>query len=425
MKCDLSRFAEKKICVAVSGGKDSMALLHYLFLHGKEYGITLSALNCDHKIRGESARDSAFVKEWCLSRNIPLTFFEWNYAGAKTETSARLWRLECYAAVLKKDADLIATAHHQNDNAETVLFNLARGSALAGVTGITDSDKIIHPLISVSRSEIDEYIAENAIEFVQDETNFSDDYTRNKIRRHVLPELEKAVNGAAGAIYRFSRLAAEDEKFFDDLIKSKNLLEITPYGAEIKFCPERPVFRRAAVKALKLLNPEVKDYTFEHLERLYALQSAENGKRFEFLSFAAFKEEGRISICHKDMLEADAKEYPLYNSPFVKIVGEYTPAKGEKALKIDQSAIPETAVVRFMRAGDRFRKFGGGEKSLGDFFTDRKVPLRLRGKIPLIADGNEILVVCGVEISDKLKITENTEKVVYAVCYDFSKKEKI
>ena len=103
-----------------------MALLHYFDAHKLGYGITLSALNCDHKIRGEaSARDSAFVREWCAERNIPLYFFEWNTDLPKTEANARFWRLKCYSNV--QGVDAVATAHHMNDNAETVLFNLARG----------------------------------------------------------------------------------------------------------------------------------------------------------------------------------------------------------------------------------------------------------------------------------------------------------
>lgn len=219
MKVNLAPYAGKKICVAVSGGRDSMALLHYIKVHGGEFGITLSALNCDHGIRGEaSERDSAFVAAYCGSNGIELHFFKAEAGSFKSENDARLWRLCCYNKVLNAGkADLIATAHHLNDNAETVLFNLARGSALSGLTGITDVPVLglIRPLIGCSRAEIDGYIEENKIPFMSDETNFTDDYTRNRLRRNVLPALEEAVHGAAESIYRFSRLAAEDEEYFD------------------------------------------------------------------------------------------------------------------------------------------------------------------------------------------------------------------
>ena len=196
MKVNLAPYAGKKVCVAVSGGKDSMALLHYIEMHGKEFGITLSALNCDHGIRGEaSERDSAFVAAYCGGNCIKLHLFKAENGQFKSENDARTWRQACYNSVLADGgADLIATAHHMNDNAETVLFNLARGTALSGMTGITDlpASGLIRPLIGCSRKEIDEYIEENDIPFVTDESNFTDDYTRNKIRHNVLPALEEA-----------------------------------------------------------------------------------------------------------------------------------------------------------------------------------------------------------------------------------------
>ena len=169
-----------------------------------------------------------------------------------------------------------------DDNAETVLFNLARGAGLNGMDGITDADlsalandkpfKLIRPLIACPRAEIDEYVAVNSIPYVDDETNFKADYTRNKIRLGVLPALEEAVPGAARAIYRFSRLAAEDEDYFErqtmPLISRRE-----PYGDYIARCEEKVIFRRAALKIIADRHQK-KDYTSEQLERLYALQFA-------------------------------------------------------------------------------------------------------------------------------------------------------
>ena len=169
MNISLEKYSGLKICVAVSGGRDSMALLHYLHAHAAKYAITLTALNCDHGMRSEtSARDSAFVADYCQKHGIPLS----RYVAAKKlkdEGDARSWRFfECYLKEAQ-NCDCVATAHHLNDNAETVLFNLARGSALAGMEGITDEDfgvlagkpfKLIRPLIACTRAEIDEYIAE-------------------------------------------------------------------------------------------------------------------------------------------------------------------------------------------------------------------------------------------------------------------------
>lgn len=422
MKVNLAPYAGKKICVAVSGGKDSMALLHYLKTHAKEYGITLSALNCDHGIRGEaSERDSAFVAAYCGGNGIKLHSFKAEKGGFANENAARLWRQSCYTSVLSEGkADFIATAHHLNDNAETVLFNLARGTALSGMTGINDVPALglIRPLIGCSRKEIDGYIEENDIPYVTDESNFTDDYTRNKIRHNVLPALEEAVPGAAGNIFRFSRLAAEDEEYFDRLVRAVIVRRPT-CGYLIKYCGERVIFRRAAQKIIAS-EYRKKDYTAEHLNRLFELQSMENGKKFEFLGLIAIKEEGGIAIV--EGVENTCGEIPFKDNLTIDGVYEFGGSSERscavKQLRFDIDKIPDTAVIRFRKTGDKFTKFGGGTKSLSDYLTDKKVPQSVRATLPLVCDGSDVLIVGGVEISDKIKVDENTKNCGVFICAD-------
>lgn len=442
-----------------------MALLHYLYMYAEPFGITVCAVNCDHGIRGEaSVRDSAFVKDICKEWGVPLDFYKTDCVAAaqknclSVETYAREWRKNCYyGAKTKFNADAVATAHHMNDNAETVLFNLARGSGLAGLRGICDgvqnidADKkfeIIRPLIECTREEIDKYIAQNNIPFAEDETNAGDGYTRNYIRHNVIPQLEKAVPSAVKSVYRFSRLADEDEKYFNDIICARNIINLTIWGGEIYFCKEKPIFTRAALTVLKLLKEDVKDYTYGHIERLYDLQTAGAGKKFEFLSFIAYSERGKISICRRDMLDLKQCNVVAFTDyafcgrkdcfgHYIEVckgvdlqsTAEYLrnncPTNLEKdkikALKFDADAIPENATVRFMRSGDKFTKFGGGTKNLGDYFTDKKIPVRLRGQIPLVASGSDILIICGVEISDKVKVTDETQTINGVICADYAR----
>lgn len=434
MKVVLDGYFNKKICVAVSGGKDSMALLHWLYTNSEKYGVTLSALNCDHKIRGEaSARDSAFVKKWCEEHGVPLYFFERGEGAGGSEEEARKWRLSRYAAAIEAGEDVIATAHHLNDNAETVLFNLSRGASLSGMTGIAYENKkarIIRPLISASRAEIDEYVKENNVPYVVDETNFTENYTRNKIRLNVIPKLEEAVPCAVKNIYRFSRLAAEDEEYFDELIKELGLIEKSGGGYYISYCKEKVIFRRAVIKILA--DAGKKDYTYAHVQRLFELQFAQNGKKFEFLNLTACKEGDKIFIFGSAENSPDAcvslEEYlaenkeDFFGQPL--IITEIPPETDNffKTLKFDLSALPAGSEVRFMRAGDKFKKFGGGTKNLGDYFTDLKIPVRVRECVPLIACGSEALIVCGTEISDKVKITPKTQSadVRYISCKNYT-----
>lgn len=440
MKVNLLPYKNMRICVAVSGGKDSMALLHYIKEHGKEYAITLSALNCDHGIReGASERDSAFVAAYCGCNGIKLYAFKAEKGGLTNENAARIWRWDCYNTVLSEGgADLIATAHHLNDNAETVLFNLARGAALSGMTGICDLPALgfIRPLIGCSRVEIDKYIAENNVPFVTDESNFTDAYTRNKIRHNVLPALEDAVAGAAENIYRFSRLAAEDEEYFDRRVREITVRRKT-YGYVIKPCSERVIFRRAAHKIVAG-GYRRKDYTSAHLNRLFELQNADNGKRFEFLGLVAVKEEGGIAIADSAEIAVESEGMPFFENLNCDMITKYAGriacaeyaentnsaleylngAAPLKTLKFDIDKIPQTAIIRFKRAGDKFAKFGGGTKSLSDFLTDKKVPQSMRSTLPLVCVDGEVLIVGGVEISDKIKVTEGTERQGVFICQD-------
>ena len=439
-----------------------MALLHLLGARSEEYGISLCALNCEHGLRGDSSkRDSLFVKDICKQWGIPLLTFSADCKqlakdrGVGEEVAARDWRRSCYALAaeqLGKDNFnnfAIATAHHANDNAETVLFNIARGSGLAGACGICDGEvrlpsdpaikiKIVRPLISCTRDEINDYIAVNNIPFVEDETNRLPQFTRNYVRINVLPELEKCVSGAVSGIYRFSLLAGEDEEYFAKLIEKSNLVRYTPLGVEIAFCEEKVIFRRAALKAIKMLENQIKDYTSEHMQSLYELQYSTRGKKFEFCGLVAFNEGNRIGICKNEQLIPVDDSVPLKdyiqgkNSSFLGVnltidrqlgrgyaANNTISGESGKRLMLDLSLVPDSAEIRFRRPNDRFRKFGSGEKSLNDFFTDKKISVRFRDRIPLLVSGNCVLAVCGVEISDSVKVSENTREILCLNSFNF------
>lgn len=440
MNVNLQKYASKRICVAVSGGKDSMALLHYMYEHCAEYAIELSALNCDHGMREEtSERDSEFVAAYCGGKGIPLYGFAAQKGVFKDENSARTWRLECYRSVLHSGkADCIATAHHTKDNAETVLFNLARGASLSGVCGIADSPSlgIIRPLIACSREEIDEYIEVNQIPFVTDETNLTLDYTRNKIRMNVLPALEEAVPGAVNAIYRFSCLAQEDERYFarktEEFIVRRNVGNYL-----VKTCSERVIFRRAAQKIVADYFQR-RDYTSAHFEKLFELQSATNGKKFEFLGLVAVKEKDGVAITDGEIVGIEDDGMPftdsLYDGQMLRYCGEIACLEYAddledaleavkkicsaplKVLHFDISKIPETAVVRFRRKGDKFTKFGGGTVSLSDYLTDKKIPQSLRDRLPLVCNESDVLLIGGVEISDSVKVAHESSNEGVFIC---------
>lgn len=295
MKIDLTPYRDKRLCVAVSGGRDSMALLFHIIYNARAHNIYISAVNCDHAIRGEeSVRDSEFVAAVCKAHEIPLYFFKAEEKLA-SEEAARRWRYGCFEKLIaEKKCDFVATAHHLGDTAETVLFNLARGSSLAGVTGIGDdlTRGIVRPMRNTSPEEIEKFVKEHNITYVTDSTNFEDDYTRNKIRHSVLPALAAAVDGAVGNVCRFAALAREDEEFLSRL--ADGYIESAENGYLILPCEERVIFKRAARKVIKAMGK--KDYTAVQLETLFKLQGLATGKKFEFLGLVATKRRNGVIV---------------------------------------------------------------------------------------------------------------------------------
>ena len=220
------------VCCALSGGADSAALLLVMKALSAELGFSVAAVHINHLLRGEeSDRDERFCQALCEKQNIPLKIFRSDAAefsrslGMSVETGARELRYKIFSELLEEDfASKISTAHNLNDNAETVLFRLARGTGLKGLTGIPPvRGKIIRPLLNCSRDEIESFLAKSHQDFVTDSTNLSDDYARNLIRHKIMPELSAVHGGfpenAAATIFSL----AEDEDFISsEAEKHKN-----------------------------------------------------------------------------------------------------------------------------------------------------------------------------------------------------------
>lgn len=417
MFIDLKEYSDKRICVALSGGSDSIALCHYLYSNKDKYSFSLSAVNCEHGIRGEdSLKDTLFVKKFCEKYSIPLFCFSEDCPKKareekmSLETAARCFRYASFEKIINDGkADFIATAHHALDNAETVLFNLCRGSSLSGLKGICDRQYFIRPLINTTKEEILEYINENSLSFVEDKTNYDTEITRNALRLKVIPKLEKYIPGATKNISKFTSLAREDDDFLYSL--SKQYITRFENSIKISFCPPS-LFRRALLTAIKQLGIE-KDYTSEHLNSVYDLLNKENSAEISLpKNIIAVKESDGVVLYKKRQKTNEETPFKLgitdIGEARIYIGKEQSPS----SLKFDLKKLPKNCVIRFRQDGDVFVKFGGKKKKLKEFFNEKKIPKRDRDFIPLIAKRNEIFCVCGKEISEKIKTT-NASDVYY------------
>lgn len=432
---NLENFVGKRICVALSGGVDSVVLLHYLKSR-QDLGFFLSAVHCEHGIRGkESLEDMRFVEELCKDWGVELFLFQEDCPARSQrekeslETSARNFRKECFSRLIaEKEADYIATAHHQKDEAETVLFRIARGSSLSGAGGMREVDGyILRPFLRWSKEEILSYAEKNKLGYRVDSTNGDEQYTRNKLRLQVLPKLEEAVSGATKNLAEFAFRANEDDEVLYEYAREL-LTEKTGEDGEkeflIAFCEKPPLFRRACLTALKNLGLE-KDYTSEHLVSAFQLQKLERGAKISFpLGIEGEKTLFGVRIYRKKEKPVWQKNEPKsfdesgFDGGRYEVIISHQPIyeKSEwRILRMDGEKIPKTAVFRFRKEGDEIKTFGGGTKSLKKFFNEKKIPKEEREFLPLIADGEtgRILAVCGVEISEEIKVQENVKNALY------------
>ena len=429
------KFENKRLCAAVSGGVESTALLHYLKAREARDGFLLCAVHCEHGIRGEeSVGDWKFVEKLCEEWKIPFYVFREDCPKRareqkqSLETAAREFRRAAFARLVEENkADYIVTAHHLGDEAETVLFRLARGTALTGAAGMREeSGYFLKPFLQKSKREIFAYARENGLVWREDATNLQTDVTRNKLRQTVLPLLEEAVPGAGENLARFAQLAAEDDEWL--YAQARKLLQETDGEYLVAFSSVRPLFTRACLLAMKGLGLE-KDYTRAHLESAFALQNSERGAKLHFPRgvVAERMQAGVRFILKSENTDEDcprASEKPFDLDGFDGgryLVNVFSTPQAEqsesKVLRIDKEKIPEDAVFRFRREGDFIEKFGGGKKTLKKFFNEKKIPVEERAYLPLLAsaESGEVYAVCGEEIAEKLKVTEQTRKTVYLV----------
>ena len=427
MQVEIQKFLKPLdiVAVALSGGSDSMALLHFLSDNAKALGYQVIALNVEHGIRGqESISDTAFVIDYCKNNGIPIVCYKVDsLKKAKEdklsiEQAARILRYECfYKAIESGKCNKVATAHHGGDNVESVLLNFFRGTGIKGLTGIKENfdDKIIRPFLGVKKDEIERYVKENDIPFVTDKTNFDDNYTRNFLRLNVIPKIKEVFPEIETSIKRLVDTATVEDEYMDEIAKSA-LIE-KDGRVEILLPIKKAIFMRAAVKALKLLGVE-KDWERVHLEDAFSLTEKENGSSVSLpKGVVACREYDKITFFIKqDTLK---EEIPFtvgsvfFNDKTLTLFPvELGKVDLKSALILDADKLPKGTVIRTKKDGDVFKKFGGGTKSLGDFLTDKKIPKRERESLPLLAYENKVLAVFGVAIAESVKVDENTKKAI-------------
>lgn len=407
-----------------SGGADSSALLYFLSSRVKN----LVCVHINHMIRGEEAdRDEAHAKNLCNELGVKFLSFKINVPllakerKQGLEETARNERYRVFGELLLKNPEYkcIVTAHNSDDNAETVLFNLARGTGTQGLIGIKPvQGKIVRPMLDVSKKEILEYCQENKINYVTDSTNGDTKYTRNHIRHNILPEMEKINPDFLSACHRLGDILASDEEYFK-LIVDK-IIKDNAINDEVDLSLLNSLPRAIAVRLLRSIHEGELDYNAS-LSCIELAKKAECGSLINLLGGYSFK----IERTYAHFIKTEETKDIEYSIPLrdgenyidvidtVILVNSNIVPNGYyvvNELSFDKSKLNGTLYVRSRKEGDTI-KSGKMTKKLKKLFLEKGILSHQRGKLPIITMENEIICVPGVAMRDGVKGDDFTIKI--------------
>ncbi len=418
--------AGDSVTVALSGGADSTALLHALLSVKDKYNITVTAAHVNHMLRGEeSDRDERFVRDLCEKLNVPLAVgrFDINALKQQGESCEQCARRVRYGFLEQCAEGKIATAHTADDNAETVLFNLIRGTGIAGACGIpVVRDNIIRPLILCSRNDIEEYCKEHSLSYVTDSTNLSDDFTRNRIRHNIIPEMKGINPSLCDSLSRFTATLRDADGLIAEL--ADNAVKLAEKDGYYD-CTELKDLHKAVLSRAVRLIAERETKTAPdgiHTDLVCDIVLSGDGKCQLHGNFFAETKNGKLRFFG---IKENKKISAILGSDFINKTVDF----GDISVKcelfeglninsllandsVDYDKIKGEPVMRPRKAGDKIKLKGRPEKSLKKLFCEMKIPCDMRENIPVIADANGVVCVLGVGCDCRVLCGQNTKRII-------------
>ncbi|OHT45811.1 tRNA lysidine(34) synthetase TilS [Flavobacterium tructae] len=414
---------DKKLFLAVSGGLDSMVLLH-LF---QQLPFEIAVLHCNFQLRGlESFGDQDFIQKYCDENGISIFSTQFDTeAFAKdyklsTQIAARELRYNWFYELLEtENFDYILTAHHADDNLETFIINLTRGTGLDGLTGIPEqNDKIVRPLLPFSRAEILEYAKQNNILWREDSSNASNKYLRNKIRHDLVPILKEINPNFLNAFQKTQEYLQESQEMVEDASIMIYQQVAKEEGEDIHF----------DLNQLKKL-PNYKSYLYQWLNEfgfvawndIYDLVEGQSGKQVFSADFRLLKNRDTLILSpiseleENEVFEISAGEQDVNFPLKLRLcqVDDIT-IDSNKAIFVDAEKIRFPLILRKWKEGDVFHPFGmnGKSKKLSKLFKDEKLSLIEKEKIWILCSDNQIVWVIGIRQDERFKIENTTNEII-------------
>jgi tRNA(Ile)-lysidine synthase len=444
--------SEGELVVAVSGGADSVCLLHILFKLQNELKLKLHIAHLNHQLRGaDSDADANYVNELARKLGIPATIEKRNVKGYQKqkrlslEEAAREVRYRFLAEVAKSiGARGAAVGHTRDDHIETILMHLIRGSGTRGLRGLQpatlwrsgdESLIIIRPLLEISHQETEDYCRQHKLMPRLDASNLSLSPLRNRIRQQLLPLLESYNPAIAEALLRTGRIAGDDIDFLDEQIARLWDRVVRQEGKNIildkaAFEPLPPTLRRYLLRAsVERLLGSAKDIEMRHIEEMMSLATRPAGKRLNLPGGLTFSVEYDRYLLTPDLstlspLPPLKGEFKLSIPGETRLPGwrveaavvkraEMSDKEDNFTAYLDLAKSGERLAVRARKRGDRFQPLGLSQsKKLGEFMIDAKIPQAWRGRVPIVCSGKEIVWVVGWRIDERAKVKRDTKQVL-------------
>ena len=415
-----------RVIVGVSGGADSMALLHILL--ELEYDCVIA--HCNFHLRmEESDNDLAFVRNFARSMKVPfysIDFETTKYASdhhISIEMAARDLRYAWFYELLQKhDAQAIAVAHHADDSIETLLMNLVRGTGLRGLTGIAPrNEKVVRPLLCCTRNEIENYIIQYNLEHITDSSNATLDYQRNKFRNVVLPLLEEINPSVRQTLYqsldRFEGTLAIYQQALEEIEK-----EIVHKEGEMALMDIELIKKQAHLPTVMYELLHIYGFGNAAIQQVGEQLDGESGKQFYSDTHRLIKDRKYLIINKiETIIETDywisSSDMEITKPFLMKIIKhtispDFQISKDRNCIHVDASKLQFPLQLRHWQEGDTFIPYGmNGNKKVSDFFIDKKFSILEKEKTWLLVSGNEIVWIVGHRIDNRFRVTNETKAV--------------
>lgn len=422
------------IVSAVSGGSDSVFMLEMLLAIKSDYELNIIVCHVNHGLRGaEAQRDEDFAKKLAEKNGLIYEVEHIDMAGYAKEHSltceeaGRKLRYLFFEEIKEKyKADKVAIAHNENDVAETIFLNIFRGTGLDGLESIPlRRDFYIRPILCFEKTEILKFLKENNIHYVDDSTNFTNDYKRNMIRNEIIPFIKKNFNeNIVSSMSRLASIAKENNLYLEDIINDKyinivksNTIDRESFN-ELNHYEKTLVLRKFLRDNLNYLNNISKD-NIEDMINLIKLDSGKkydiDGKHYLVNNFGKtiFKKLDINELSEEISLDFKLdKVYNIYGSKFKFVLSDKILSKKY----LDYDLLTGKLSLRNRRSGDRFNPFGmKGSKKIKDYFVDKKVSSDERSKVLFLMNGDEIAYVVGYDIADKYRASSKTKNYLNVI----------